>query len=111
MTMRTKQQLSQIKSIAQSVSMAALRGDGEPELNDLTSEQLQLENDSNLQVRHLKQYRVDEMLDIQDRRFRKYNQQRLVSDQKEDTLSKMMLELEALQSAKAREEKSSHAED
>ena len=80
-------------------------------MNDLTTERLQLENDSNLQVRKLKEDRVAEMIDINTRRYRKYNQQRLQSDQKEATLTKMIFELEALQSAKAREEKSSKVED
>ena len=110
MTMRVKHQLSQIKSSAVAVSMAALRAE-QPAMNDLTTERLQLENDSNLQVRKLKEDRVAEMIDINTRRYRKYNQQRLQSDQKEATLTKMIFELEALQSAKAREEKSSKVED
>ena len=107
---RPRLQLSHIKTIAATVSMASLREAGDV-LEDLTTEKLQLARDSELYVINAAESRESEMRDILDRRYRQYNQQRLASDKKEDTLAKMIVELEALETFKAKEEKSSKVED
>ena len=107
---RPRLQLSHIKTIAATVSMASLREAGDV-LEDLTTEKLQLARDSELYVINAAESRESEMRDILDRRYRQYNQKRLASDKKEDTLAKMIVELEALETFKAKEEKSSKVED
>ena len=96
-----RNQLAQVKSMANRVSRANLHDNG-LHVEDLTTGRLLLNRDSDVTVTLAADAREAEMRDIVDRRQGIYNRGRLVSDKKEDVLSKMMIELDVLEAAKAR---------
>ena len=89
LTLRVRGQLSHLKGMANMVSQGLLRGEGALTLEDLTTGQLLLDRDSEVTISKAAGEREREMRDIVDRRQIKYNRDRLVSDTKEDALSKM----------------------
>ena len=114
LNLHVRKELGRIKGLANSVSSSAAgerHGSGALILEDLTSKQLMLSHDTELQVERTMVAREREMRDIVDGRQRKYNQRRLLSDKKEDALTKMVLELEALESFKTKMERASKVED
>ena len=105
LSLRVRSQLSHVKGMA---TMVSSRTTDElttgTKIEDLTTGRLVLDRDSEAAIDAAVQEREREMRDIMKRRQHKYNRDRLVSDRKEDTLAKMLIELEILQSAEAKAE-------
>ena len=99
MTLRVRGQLSHVKGMA-----TLVQGRGRiagVQVEDLTAGRLLLDRDSEVVIQAASENREATMRDIVDRRQRKYDQDRLVSDKKEDALAKMIVELDVLEAAQA----------
>ena len=97
MTLRVRGQLSHVKGMATAVSKPTLAKS--IQVQDLTTGKLLLDRDSEVAIDNAIRLRETEMRDIVDRRQRKYDQDRLISDKKEDMLAKMMIERDVLETA------------